>query len=93
MSRGIDILLGEILDAIDLLRAYTDGLDFDATSTTSARPVAPRGATHPPPRAVPMRPHLRWSPRASTTVALLNRTVATGMIFQPPERPGPLAKM
>ena len=30
MSRGIDILLGEILDAIALLRAYTEGLDFDA---------------------------------------------------------------
>jgi len=30
MSRGIDILLGEILDAIALLRHYTAGLDFDA---------------------------------------------------------------
>lgn len=30
MSRGMDILLGEILDAIDLLRNYTEGLDFDA---------------------------------------------------------------
>jgi len=30
MSRGIDILLGEILDAIALLRDYTEGLDFDA---------------------------------------------------------------
>ena len=30
MSRGLDILLGEILDAIDLLRDYTEGLDFDA---------------------------------------------------------------
>lgn len=29
MSRGLDILLGEILDAIDLLRAYTEGLAFD----------------------------------------------------------------
>ena len=28
MSRGIDILLGEILEAIDLLRRYTDGLDY-----------------------------------------------------------------
>ncbi|MDX2206119.1 MAG: DUF86 domain-containing protein [Gemmatimonadales bacterium] len=30
MSRGIDILLGEILDAIALLRDYTEGLDFAA---------------------------------------------------------------
>ncbi len=30
MSRGIDILLGEILDAIARIRDYTDGLDFDA---------------------------------------------------------------
>jgi len=30
MSRGIEILLGEILDAIALLRDYTEGLDFDA---------------------------------------------------------------
>ncbi len=30
MRRGIDILLGEILDAIDLLRDYTEGLDFEA---------------------------------------------------------------
>jgi uncharacterized protein with HEPN domain len=30
MSRGVDILLGEILDAIALLREYTEGLDFDA---------------------------------------------------------------
>ena len=29
MSRGVDILLGEILEAIDLLRQYTDGLDYD----------------------------------------------------------------
>lgn len=29
MSRGIDILLGEILEAIDLLRRYTDGLDYE----------------------------------------------------------------
>jgi uncharacterized protein with HEPN domain len=29
MSRGIDILLGEILDAIDLLRTYTESLGFD----------------------------------------------------------------
>ena len=27
MSRGVDILLGEILAAIDLLRSYTEGLD------------------------------------------------------------------
>lgn len=30
MSRGIEILLSEILDAIALLRDYTEGLDFDA---------------------------------------------------------------
>lgn len=30
MSRGIEILLGEILDAIALLRDYTEGLDFHA---------------------------------------------------------------
>jgi uncharacterized protein with HEPN domain len=30
VSRGIEILLGEILDAIALLRDYTDGLDFSA---------------------------------------------------------------
>ncbi len=30
MSRGVDILLGEILHAIDLLRDYTEDLDFDA---------------------------------------------------------------
>jgi len=30
MSRGIEILLGEILDAIALIRDYTEGLDFDA---------------------------------------------------------------
>ena len=30
MSRGIEILLGEILNAIALLRDYTEGLDFDA---------------------------------------------------------------
>lgn len=30
MSRGIAILLGEILEAIALLRDYTEGLDFDA---------------------------------------------------------------
>ncbi len=29
MSRGIDLLLGEILHAIALLRDYTAGLDFD----------------------------------------------------------------
>lgn len=29
MSRGVDILLGEILAAIDLLRHYTEGLDSD----------------------------------------------------------------
>ena len=29
MSRGIEILLGEILNAIALLRGYTEGLDFD----------------------------------------------------------------
>ena len=29
MSRGIDILLGGILDAIDLLRDYIRGLSFD----------------------------------------------------------------
>lgn len=28
MTRGVDILLGEILEAIDLLRQYTDGLDY-----------------------------------------------------------------
>jgi len=28
MTRGIDILLGEILEAIDLLRQYTDGLEY-----------------------------------------------------------------
>ena len=28
MSRAVDILLGEILGAIDLLRQYTDGLDY-----------------------------------------------------------------
>ena len=30
MNRGIDILLGEILDAIALVREYTKGLDFEA---------------------------------------------------------------
>jgi len=30
MSRGIDILLREILDAITRVRDYTEGLDFDA---------------------------------------------------------------
>ena len=30
MSRGIEVLLSEILDAIALLRDYTAGLDFDA---------------------------------------------------------------
>lgn len=30
MSRGIDILLSEILNAIALLRDYTEGLDFEA---------------------------------------------------------------
>ena len=30
MNRGIDILLGEILDAIALVREYTEGLDFEA---------------------------------------------------------------
>ena len=29
MSRGVAILLGEILEAIALLRQYTDGLDYD----------------------------------------------------------------
>ena len=29
MTRGIDILLGEILEAIALLRRYTDGLSYD----------------------------------------------------------------
>lgn len=29
MSRGVEILLGEILEAIDLLRQYTDGLDYE----------------------------------------------------------------
>lgn len=29
MIRGVDILLGEILAAIDLLRQYTDGLDYN----------------------------------------------------------------
>jgi len=29
MSRSIDILLGEILEAIDLLRTCTEGLEFD----------------------------------------------------------------
>jgi len=29
VSRGVDILLGEILAAIDLLRQYTDGLNYD----------------------------------------------------------------
>lgn len=29
MSRGVQILLGEILEAINLLRDYTAGLDFD----------------------------------------------------------------
>jgi uncharacterized protein with HEPN domain len=28
MSKGVVILLGEILEAIDLLRRYTDGLDY-----------------------------------------------------------------
>jgi len=30
MTRGVEILLGEILDAIALLRDYTEGLDFKA---------------------------------------------------------------
>lgn len=30
MSRSVGILLGEILMAIDLLRRYTAGMDFDA---------------------------------------------------------------
>jgi len=29
MSRGVDILLGEILEAIALLRRYTEDLDYD----------------------------------------------------------------
>jgi uncharacterized protein with HEPN domain len=29
MSRSVDVLLGEILMAIDLVRQYTDGLDYD----------------------------------------------------------------
>ena len=29
MTRGVEILLGEILEAIDLLRRYTDGLDYE----------------------------------------------------------------
>jgi uncharacterized protein with HEPN domain len=29
VSRGVDILLSEILEAIDLLRQYTDGLDYN----------------------------------------------------------------
>jgi uncharacterized protein with HEPN domain len=29
VSRGVEILLGEILEAIDLLRQYTDGLDYE----------------------------------------------------------------
>lgn len=29
MTRGVDILLGEILEAIDLLRQYTDGLVYE----------------------------------------------------------------
>lgn len=33
MSRSVDILLGEILMAIDLLRRYTAGMDFDAFRT------------------------------------------------------------
>ena len=30
MSRSVDILLGEILMAIDLLRRYTEGMDFES---------------------------------------------------------------
>ncbi len=30
MTRGVEILLGEILDAVALVRDYTEGLDFDA---------------------------------------------------------------
>jgi uncharacterized protein with HEPN domain len=30
MSRSFAILLGEILEAIELVRGYTEGLDFDA---------------------------------------------------------------
>ena len=33
MSRSVDILLGEILMAIDLLRQYTAGMDFAAFRT------------------------------------------------------------
>lgn len=34
MRRGLEILLGEILDAIALLRDYTEGLDFAAFAAT-----------------------------------------------------------
>ncbi len=30
MSRGIEILLGEILEAVELLQRYTEGLSYDA---------------------------------------------------------------
>ncbi len=30
MSRGVDILLGEILEAVHLLQRYTEGLSYDA---------------------------------------------------------------
>ena len=30
MSRGVDILLGEILEAVQLLQRYTEGLSYDA---------------------------------------------------------------
>ncbi len=33
MSRSVDILLGEILMAIELLRRYTAGLDFESFAT------------------------------------------------------------
>ena len=33
MSRSVDILLGEILMAIDLLSRYTAGMDFEAFRT------------------------------------------------------------
>ncbi|MDF1522250.1 MAG: DUF86 domain-containing protein [Trueperaceae bacterium] len=33
MSRSVDILLGEILMAIDLLRQYTAGMDFASFAT------------------------------------------------------------
>jgi len=32
MSRGVDILLGEILEEVQLLKRYTEGLSYDAFS-------------------------------------------------------------